>query len=160
MEELGGQSRVGLDLEDLSNEVGGDPAKLLELLHERRTPLTTVLPEGIDDEASNGGEEGQRGGGGSGRWRRWSEVRVPIGEVEGLGWLVGLGLGRRWHGDTVREEAAADDWAVLGRLAMAMEEVESVRLRWRGLWRHFYSLSLSQSLYFLAELLQGAKFSG
>jgi hypothetical protein len=56
---------------------------------------------------------------GSGRWGLG--MCVPVLKMERLGLGMGLGLG---EGETVGEEATADGGAVLGGLAVAVEEVQ------------------------------------
>lgn len=99
MEEIGGEGGVGLDLEHLGNEAGGDAAELVELGDDGWAPAEVVLAEGVGNEsgdrgeAEGGGEEVLgRGSRRSGRGGSVEEgVRVPVLKMKRLG--LGLGLG-------------------------------------------------------------------
>lgn len=156
VEELGGEGRVGLDFEQLGNEIGRDAAELVEIGDDGRAPAVVVLAEGVGDEAGDGGEA--EGGGeevlvrarGSGRWG--SGVWVPVLEMERLGLRLGLGLGLG-EGEAVGEEATADGGAVLGGLAVAVEEVELlVGFGDWGLRGHFWICCWSLCLFHLLLL--------
>ena len=139
VEELGSEGGVRLEFEDFGDEVGSDAAELVEFGDYGWAPTVLVLAEGVGDESSDGGEA-EEGGvvesvGSGGRLRE--EVRVPVVEIEGLG-FGGLGFGEG-EGLAVGEEAAANRGAVLGKLMVAIEELESVLGFWDwGLRCHFY----------------------
>ena len=145
VEELGSEGGVRLEFEDFGDEVGSDAAELVEFGDYGWAPTVLVLAEGVGDESSDGGEA-EEGGvvvesvGSGGRLRE--EVRVPVVEIEGLG-FGGLGFGEG-EGLAVGEEAAANGGAVLGRLTVAVEEVEFVLGFWDwGLRCHFFCCLLS-----------------
>jgi hypothetical protein len=160
VEELGGEGRVGLDFEQLGDDIGRDAAELVEIGDDGGAPAVVVLAEGVGDEAGDGGKV--EGGGeevvvrGRGRGsRRWGwGVWVPVLELERLGFGLRVGLGLALgDGDAVGEEATADGGAVLGGLAVAVEEVQL--LMGFGDWRlrgHFWLSCCSVCLFHLLLL--------
>lgn len=125
VKELGSEGVVGvMEFEDFGDEIGGNAAELVEVGDEVGGPGVVVFAEGVDDEAGDGGEAGEGGGGGGGGGRGGGEVVwVPVSEVEGFGGFgFGFGSGSS-EGLAIGEEAAADGGAVLGGLAVAVEEV-------------------------------------
>lgn len=78
VEELGGYSWIGLDLEDLGDELRSNAAELVEISNDLWTPAF-VFTEGVADVTSNGGEGLSNG-----------EVFL------GLGFCGEGGLGRIW----------------------------------------------------------------
>lgn len=94
--------------------------------------MVLILPEGVDDEASNWGKAEGAGEEGLGGRRRkvgvlfkWA-IRIPVAEMEGLGFWGNGFVGVGWsEGLTVGEEAAVDGGAVLlgVAVAVAIEEV-------------------------------------
>lgn len=160
VEELGGEGRVDLDFEQLGDDIGRDAAELVEIGDNGRAPAVVVLAEGVSDEAGNGGEA--EGGGEevvvrgrgrvSGRWG-WG-VWVPVLELERLGLGLGVGLGLALgDGDAVGKEATADGGAVLGGLAVAVEEVQLLMgLGDWGLRGHFWLPCCSLCLFHLLLL--------